>query len=312
MPKKIVLGTRGSELARWQARWVVEHLQGLHPEISIHVRLVKTTGDKMQDVALARLGGKGLFTKELEISLLRGDIDLAVHSLKDVPTSLPDGLALAAITQREDPRDVFLSRQGTRLSELAAGATVGTSSLRRQAQLRHWRADLQMVELRGNLATRWRKMVERQLDGIVLASAGVCRLGWEDRITEFLPPEVCLSAVGQGALALETRGDDAELRAMLQPLHAPATAVATQAERSFLEELEGGCQVPIAALGTLNGDQLTLQGMVASLDGRWLIRDAVTGPAEQTGELGKRLARELLERGAAAILAEIRATGGNQ
>lgn len=304
--REIVLGTRGSELARWQARWVAGELRRLYPDLRIGERLIRTTGDKMHDVALARLGGKGLFTKELEISLLQGEIDLAVHSLKDMPTSLPEGLALAAVTRREDPRDVYLSRTGMPWAELPAGATIGTSSLRRKAQLMHWRPDVKLIDWRGNLQSRWQKMQEKRVDGIILAAAGVLRMGWKERITEFLAPEICLPAVGQGALAVETRADDVQLLALLQPLNHGPTAAATRAERSFLEALEGGCQIPIGALAVLADQELELQGVVASLDGRQVLRGSVTGPAEQAAEVGRRLADDLLEQGAAGILNQIR------
>lgn len=302
----VVLGTRGSELALWQTNWVTERLAGLYPDLSWRVETIKTTGDKMLDVPLARIGGKGLFTKELETALLDRRIDIAVHSLKDLPTELPAGLEVMAITAREDPRDVLLSSREITLAGLPPGARLGTSSLRRKAQLWHWRPDLELVDLRGNLTTRWKKMRELELDGIILAAAGALRLGWEERIRDYLPYEICLPAVGQGALVIEGRARDGEIAGLLQPLHHEGTARVTAAERAFLAGLGGGCQVPIGALAEEDGrGQIRLRGVIADLEGREFLRAENRGPAEAAGEIGRQLAATLIAQGAGRILARI-------
>lgn len=301
-----MLGTRGSELALWQTNWVKERLARLYPDLSWRVETIKTTGDKMLDVPLARIGGKGLFTKELETALLDGRIDMAVHSLKDLPTELPEGLTVMAITAREDPQDVLLSDQNLTLTSLPRGARIGTSSLRRKAQLWYWRPDLELVDLRGNLTTRWEKMQKSGLDGIILAAAGVLRLGWQERIKDSLPYAICLPAVGQGALAIEGRADNREIITMLQPLHHEATALMVAAERAFLASLGGGCQVPIGALAQADDHgQLCLQGVIADLEGRELLREEKRGPVAEAKELGRQLAATLVARGGGQILARI-------
>lgn len=299
------IGTRGSQLALKQADWVKARLEARFSGIRADLKKIKTTGDKILDVPLARVGGKGLFVKEIEEALLREDIDLAVHSMKDVPAALPEGLHLGAVAEREDPRDVLISAGGRRLEDLPRGARIGTSSLRRQAQLLNFRPDLRVVQLRGNLNTRLRKLGEEGLEGIVLAAAGLGRMGWMDRATQFLPFEVSLPAVGQGALGIECRVSDRDTNEKVAALNHPETRCCVRAERSFLKRLEGGCQVPVAAHASLAGGTLRLQGMIASLDGRRLVRESQEGSPGEAEALGLRVAEKLLSLGGEEILREI-------
>ncbi|MGE5663632.1 MAG: hydroxymethylbilane synthase [Deltaproteobacteria bacterium] len=305
----IRLGSRGSKLALWQAEFIqseVSRRAGRPVEI---VR-IKTTGDMILDVPLARVGGKGLFVKEIEEALLSGRIDLAVHSMKDVPTDLPAGLEIVSITRREDPRDAFVSARYGRFEDLPPGAKLGTSSLRRQTQLLAIRPDLKVESLRGNLDTRIRKMEEGQYDAIVLAAAGLRRLGWEKKITHCIPESVSLPAIGQGALGIEIRSDDAATREAVSFLSDRDTAFAVRAERGFLKRLEGGCQVPIAAHGRTEGDAVVLDGLVGRPDGSQVVRGRRTGSVSDPEALGVGLAEELLGRGAREILDEVyRASG---
>jgi hydroxymethylbilane synthase len=293
---QLTIASRGSQLALWQARWVGTQLTALGHQCRIEI--IKTTGDKITDVPLAKVGGKGLFTKEIEEALLEGRADLAVHSLKDLPTVLPGGLALAAVPKREDPRDALVGRK---LAELPAGATVGTSSLRRAAQLRRLRPDLMVESIRGNLDTRLRKLDEGQYAAIVLAAAGLNRLGWAGRIAEILPAETMCPAVGQGALAIETRTQGAGWNACAA-LDDAATHAAVTAERAFLRALGGGCQVPIGAYATVNGGQLHVVGIVIAADGSVLVRAERQGLAGDAENIGAALGAEVLEAGARAIL----------
>ena len=302
---ELSIGTRGSQLALYQANWVKSELLRTHPDLAVTLVKIKTTGDKIQDAPLAKIGGKGLFVKEIEEALLQKRIDLAVHSIKDVPTEFPEGLHLSAITKREDPRDVFISRGHTRLNDLPRGARIGTSSLRRQAQLLHFRDDFEIIPLRGNLDTRLKKLWTTNLDGIVLASAGLKRLGLEEKVTEFLPTELSLPAIGQGALGIETRKGDEGVEKRILFLNDPASAVAVTGERAFLKKLEGGCQVPIAAFGQTHGALLRIEGLVGTIDGKRLIRHHLEGPIEKAEALGIELAEILLSRGAKEILDEI-------
>src|SRR5437763_1597675 len=292
----LVIASRGSQLALWQANWVAGQLAGLGHESRIEI--IKTTGDKITDVPLAQVGTKGLFTKEIEEALLDGRADLAVHSLKDLPTDLPDGLTLAAIPPREDPRDALV---GKKLADLAQGAKVGTSSLRRSAQLRNLRPDLRVESVRGNLDTRLRKLDEGQYDAILLAAAGLKRLGWADRIAEILPVDIMCSAVGQGALAIETRERGAGFDACTALDHA-ATHAEVLAERGLLGALGGGCQVPIGAHARIENGRLYLLGVVASPDGSEVIRAETEGPVADAAELGQALGAKLLNLGARRIL----------
>jgi len=309
-PQRVIrLGSRGSQLALWQAEHIrsgIERRTGRPVEIT----KIKTTGDMILDVPLARVGGKGLFVKEIEEALLGGRIDLAVHSMKDVPTDLPDRLVIAAITRREDPRDAFLSRRYPRLEELPAGARVGTSSLRRQTQLLGLRPDLRIESLRGNLDTRIRKMEEGLFDAVILAAAGIRRLGWEAKITQYLPPEVSLPAIGQGALGIEIRRDDPETLETVSFLNDRETACAVRAERGFLKRLEGGCQVPIASFGRTEGETIFLEGLVGRPDGSQILRARAQGSVSDPESLGVELAEDLLRRGAKEILDEVYRAAG--
>lgn len=289
----LAIGSRGSQLALWQARWIQGKLQALGLESRIEV--IRTTGDRVTSVPLANVGGKGLFTKEIEDALLARQVDLAVHSLKDLPTAIPEGLQLAAIPEREDPRDAMV---GKKLEELRQGAAVGTSSLRRSAQLRRLRPDLQVESVRGNVDTRLRKLDEGQYEAIVLAAAGLTRLGWSGRIAEALDPDLMCPAVGQGALAVETRaGED-----ICAALDHAGTRAAVTAERSLLAALEGGCQTPIGAHARVEGARLRLLGIVLSADGSDWVRDRAEGPVEDARRIGVELADKLREQGAGRIL----------
>ncbi len=301
------IGSRGSPLALWQATWVQKNLaaQGIVATLTV----IRTTGDKILDVPLAQVGGKGLFVKEIEEALLHGEIDLAVHSMKDVPTQIPDPLILAVIPKREDPRDAFISRAGIPFVGLPTGAVIGSSALRRQSQLLARRPDLKCLPLRGNLDTRLRKLEEGVCDAVILAAAGLARMGWTGQITEYLSPELCLPAIGQGALGLECRKDDAETRARIAFLNDPETACCVTAERALLLRLEGGCQTPIAGHATLAGNRLTLTGLVASLDGTQIIREQQSGPATAPEGLGIAVAERLLARGADILLRALSKNG---
>ncbi|MBI5966462.1 MAG: hydroxymethylbilane synthase [Deltaproteobacteria bacterium] len=301
--EKFRLGTRASLLALHQANWVKSQLEEQHPEVEVTLVHIKTAGDKI-DIPLFQVGGKGLFVKEIENALLRGEVDLAVHSAKDLPAIIPEGLMLMAFPQREDPRDVLISKDGRKWSDLPPKGKVGTGSLRRRAQLLHLRPDLEIVSLRGNLDTRIKKLSSLNLDAIVLASAGLHRLGWEDHISEFLEPEVMLPAIGQGALAIEGREGDERVSRLVASLNHCPTQASIHAERAFLKRLEGGCQVPIAGLARVESEKLNLTGLVAGVDGQKLIKGKVEGPLAKSEDLGKQLAEELLERGAADILRE--------
>jgi hydroxymethylbilane synthase len=293
----LTIGSRGSQLALWQARWIQTQLEKFGLECRLEI--IRTTGDKITDVALSKVGTKGLFTKEIEEALLAGTIDLAVHSLKDMPTDLPTGLTLAAIPEREDPRDALV---GARLADLAKGARVGTSSLRRSAQLRSVRPDLEMENIRGNVDTRLRKLDEKQYDAIVLAAAGLRRLGWENRITELLDPSVMCPAVGQGALAVETRDDGGQAQEISKRLDHRESRIAVTAERAVLAALGGGCQVPIGAYATVEDDRIHLQAVIVSPDGREVIGLKASGAAGDAASIGRALGNQLLAEGGRQIL----------
>lgn len=307
MRDHFVIGSRGSKLALWQSEWVKARLAELRPEVEIRIEVIKTSGDVMLDVPLAVIGGKGVFTKELEEALLAEEIDLAVHSLKDLPTTLPDNLSINAITEREDARDALILRQGVpatnnSIKGLPQGAIVGTSSLRRQAQLKHLRPDVSIRDLRGNVDTRLRKLDEDGYDAIILASAGLLRLGFERRINAAISHAEMLPAVGQGALGIETRANDARTAALVSLLeHAPTRAACT-AERALLFALGGGCQVPIAAHAIVEGEMLRLDALVAALDGQRVIRDHIEDDAGHAARAGEALAARLRERGAEELL----------
>jgi hydroxymethylbilane synthase len=305
MPRAVTIGTRGSKLALWQAEWVRSALMQRFPGSQVELLIIKTQGDKILDVPLAKVGGKGLFVKEIEEALQVGRVDLAVHSMKDMPTEIPAGITIGAVPERETPGDVFLSRDGRTLRETPLGAVIGTSSLRRAAQLRQLRPDVKIVSLRGNLDTRLRKLETEDLSAIVLAAAGVKRLGLEQRITEHLPLEFMLPAVGQGALCIEIREKNPRIQPMAAALDHSPTRMAVMGERAFLRRLQGGCQVPIAGYGRVDGGQFTLTGLVASVDGKTLIKHALIGPSSNAERIGIELAEILLSRGADQILRNI-------
>lgn len=305
MKRKIVIGTRASKLALWQAEHVAALIRGIAPDTEVVLKKIVTTGDKILDVPLAKIGGKGLFTKELENEMLAGDIDLAVHSLKDVPTELPLGLVLSAILERADAMDAFVSVRYPSFLELPIGAKVGTSSLRRRAQLLRLRPDLKIEDLRGNIDTRLRKLDEGQYDAIVLAAAGLQRLGWSERITATFSADMCLPAVGQGVLAIESRTEDRDTAQLLQSLDHFTTRVAVDAERAFLSAVQGGCQVPVAVYGCVEGTTLKLRALILSLDGSRSVADVLNGAPEQAVRIGEELAGRLLDAGGRAILQEI-------
>jgi len=301
----IRIGTRGSPLAVWQAEWVRSRLLALHPQHQAELIKIKTTGDKITDVPLARVGGKGLFVKEIETALLGDRIDLAVHSMKDMPAEIPPGLCIGAMPERENPLDVLISRNGHSFEDLPKGARLGSSSLRRGAQVLHVRPDVTVHPLRGNLDTRIRKLKTEGLDAIIVAAAGVRRLGLEARITQYLPEAIMLPAIGQGALAIEMREDDVSTRRLIAPLDHRETRLAVKSERAFLARLEGGCQVPVAARAKIVGDKLELTGLVAEVDGSVLLRETVTGPVDNPEKLGVELANRLLNKGGREILENI-------
>lgn len=310
MKDHLIIGSRGSKLALWQAEWTKSRLEALHLDTKVSIEIIKTSGDLQQREPLAVIGGKGVFTKELEEALLDRRIDLAVHSLKDLPTQLPDRLSIAAITEREDPRDALVLREGFTIEQpsiinLPAGLAVGTSSMRRLSQIKFHRPDLIIKDIRGNVDTRLRKLDEGEYDLIILASAGLRRLGLAHRISAPIETEDMLSAVGQGALGIETRSDDEETRALLAPLNHRETRAACTAERALLRALGGGCQLPIAGHAVVKGQRLRLEGLVAEPSGETIVRDSIEGPASEAESLGKELAQRLLQGGAAALLSEI-------
>jgi len=348
MSKRITIGTRGSKLALWQAEFVKTELQKLYPELKVEILKIKTTGDKILDVPLAQVGGKGLFVKEIEEALLRFEADIAVHSMKDVPTDFPDGLHLPVVCEREDPRDALILNKKLRIKSeelkvksgqlkpnseisnpplpsffkggqggitpslifsLPKKAKVGTSSLRRSCQLLSLRPDLKIEQLRGNLDTRLRKLDEGQYDAIILATAGLKRLGLQDRITEILPPDISLPAIGQGAVGIECRISDEFVNDLISPLNHPETSICVKAERAFLKKLEGGCQVPIAAHARLTNGRIVLDGLVGSISGEKIIKGHSEGEAGHAEILGVTLAEEILSKGAKEILDEVYKSG---
>ncbi|MGR2827260.1 hydroxymethylbilane synthase [Acinetobacter sp. 1124_18A] len=300
--KTLKIATRQSPLALWQAEYIRARLQELHPDLTVELVKFVTQGDKILDTPLAKIGGKGLFVKELEAALLDGRADLAVHSMKDVPMALPEGLTLAVICEREDPLDAFVSNQFEKFADLPQGAKVGTSSLRRKSQILKQRPDLQIIDLRGNVGTRLAKLDDGQYDAIILASAGLKRLGLSERIRHCLTPDISLPAVGQGALGLECRAADQHVLALIQPLLHEETDVCVRAERAFNAYLEGGCQVPIAGYATLQNGQIHIEGRVGSADGQTLLRAELTDEASNAQQLGENLARNLLDQGAGELL----------
>ena len=301
----IVIGSRGSQLALWQANWVKSELERLHDNVDIDIRIIATSGDIIQDVPLAKIGGKGLFVKEIEEALLANEIDLAVHSMKDVPMELPTELGISVITKRENPLDALISKNGEKLADLPQGATIGTSSLRRSSQLLKYRDDFKIHPLRGNVDTRLRKVEEGKYDAILLASAGLNRLGWANRITEEISHDILLPAMGQGALGIETRLDDTKIYDFISVLNHDQTHYAVSAERSLVGRLDGGCQVPIGAYARVEKGLITLKGLVASLDGEIIYKLENVGPVDDAINIGQELGAQLLKMGANEILEKL-------
>jgi hydroxymethylbilane synthase len=304
MPSRpLIIGSRGSDLALWQANHIRDTITKRYPDVSVEIKIIRTSGDRDQNSSLAVIGGKGAFTKEIEDALLRKEIDLAVHSLKDLPTQLVDGLTVAMVPEREDVRDVFISREpGKRLIDLPTYAWVATGSMRRKAQLLKQRGDLQIADIRGNVPTRIKKLMDSEWDGMLLASAGVTRLGLTQHISDYISTEWILPAVGQGALGIETREDDKDLIDLLSVFNDTETLQSVTAERALLNEMGGGCQVPLGALGRVLGDKLTLTACVAHPEGLSIIKGEHTGQASEADKIGRELANTLLDNGAREIL----------
>ena len=299
----IKIGTRGSLLAMWQTNFVAEQIRKFFPDATIEIVKISTKGDRVLDSPLSKIGGKGLFTKEIEHALLNHEVDLAVHSLKDLPTKIPAGLNLGAVTTREDPRDAFVSKKFSSFEKLPTGAKIGTSSLRRRAQIQHLRPDLIVENLRGNVQTRLKKLDE--FDAIILAVAGLKRLELEDRITEIFAVEKILPAVGQGAIAIEIRNDDSRIQNMIEPLNDIETFIETSAERAFLDRVGGSCQVPIGVFGKIHDDTLNLEAVISSIDGKNFLREKISGNKKIAHELGRSLADHLISMGGSKILNEL-------
>ena len=307
--KTIRIGTRGSQLALWQANWVKSNLEGLYRDLQIELEVIKTSGDKILDVPLAKVGGKGLFVKEIEQALMYGQIDIAVHSMKDMPGDLPDSLCIGVIPEREVPYDILISQGDKPIKNLPTGARVGTSSLRRASQLLYMRPDIEIFPLRGNLDTRIRKLTSEHLDAIILAGAGVKRLNLEHVISEYIDPDIILPAVGQGALCIEVRKADPPIHELIAPLDHAETNRIVKSERAFLKRLEGGCQVPMAAFGRIDADTLTLAGMVAETDGTIMHHQTISGAVSEAEAIGHELAGRLIDMGADQIIARLSEEG---
>jgi hydroxymethylbilane synthase len=303
--RRIRLGSRGSMLAIAQSTWVQQQLMRHHRDLEVEFTVIKTSGDRFIDRPIANVGGKGVFTKEIEEALLANEIDIAVHSMKDLPTELAPGLTIAAVPEREDARDVLVTRNHCALDELPSGARIGTGSLRRRAQLLYRRKDLHVTPIRGNVDTRLKKLDSAEVDALIMAAAGLKRIGREERIGEYLPDAICVSAVAQGALAIETREEDVSTRQLLRLLHDPRAFAEVSAERALLARLGGGCQVPIGARARVVDEELSLIGVVASPDGSGLCRGEISGPARQPVDLGQRLADQLINQGAGQLIASV-------
>ena len=302
---KIIIGSRGSQLALWQANWVKSQLENLHGNADISIRVITTSGDKIKDVPLSKIGGKGLFVKEIEEALLAKEIDLAVHSMKDVPIEIPSQLEISIITKRENPLDALISKNGKKLADLPQGATIGTSSLRRSSQLLNHRNDFKIHPLRGNVDTRLKKVEEGKYDAILLASAGLNRLGWSNRITEEISHEIIIPAMGQGALGIETRLGDTKTYNFISSLNHEQTNYEVSAERALVGKLDGGCQVPIGAYAKTEDNLITLKGLVASLDGKIIYKSEIVGPIDDAINIGQDLGEVLLKMGANEILEKL-------
>ena len=302
---KIIIGSRGSQLALWQANWVKSQLENLHGNADISIRVITTSGDKIKDVPLSKIGGKGLFVKEIEEALLAKEIDLAVHSMKDVPIEIPSQLEISIITKRENPLDALISKNGIKLADLPQGATIGTSSLRRSSQLLNYRNDFKIHPLRGNVDTRLKKVEEGKYDAILLASAGLNRLGWSNRITEEISHEIIIPAMGQGALGIETRLGDSKTYNFISSLNHEQTNYEVSTERALVGKLDGGCQVPIGAYAKTEDNLITLKGLVSSLDGKIIHKSEIVGPIDDAINIGQDLGEELLKMGANEILEKL-------
>jgi hydroxymethylbilane synthase len=308
---KVRIGTRGSKLALWQTEFVRRKLSDVFPDVEFEVKVIKTRGDKILDSPLSKIGDKGIFTREIEIELLNREIDIAVHSLKDLPTKLPEGLIIGAVTEREDVRDVLISKDNLKLAELPKEAVIATGSLRRRAQLLHFRSDFKFVDLRGNIDTRFRKFDESNWDAMVLAFAGMRRMNYEGRIAELISTDIVLPAVGQGAIAIEVREDDVKILDLVRRINHIETELATRSERALLRRLEGGCQVPIGAFAVVNDGKIKISAMMSNFDGTFFVRDSIEGfVSNDVEELGFELAEKLLEQGGARILEEIKRASG--
>ncbi len=303
--KEIIVGSRGSRLALIQSELVISELKKHYPQIDFKIKKIKTIGDKILDKTLNKIGGKGLFVKEIETALLKGEIDMAVHSMKDVPSEFPKGLQISAITKRKDVRDILITKEGNSFNELKQGAKIGTSSLRREAQLRGLRKDLNIVPIRGNVETRINKIKEMDLDGVILAAAGLIRLGLEDRISESFSPYDIVPAVGQGALGIETREDDSLIKEMVSKINDDSTSLAVKGERRFMTILNGGCHVPVGGFAYIEDEKLKMVGMVSSIDGQRIIKAYGEDEVQNYGELGSKIAEEVLSRGGREILQEL-------
>ncbi|TCS83472.1 hydroxymethylbilane synthase [Tepidibacillus fermentans] len=304
--KKIIVGSRRSQLALVQTEWVIQQLKTFYPDVQFEIKEIVTKGDKILDVTLSKVGGKGLFVKEIEQALLDSEIDFAVHSMKDMPAQMPKGLTLAAVPKREDPRDCLISRHNYTIDTLPKGAKVGTSSLRRAAQILAYRNDLKIESIRGNINTRLIKLESEGLDAIILAAAGLHRMGWNERITQYLDPMISIPAVGQGALGIQAREDDGNILQMLAKIDHPSTRTLVSAERAFLHRLQGGCQIPIGAYAKWKDDKIYLVGLVASVDGETVLKYQDNGTKDEAIALGIRVAEHLLEMGADQILAQVK------
>ena len=306
--RKIKIGSRGSPLALWQANWIKDQLESQNPDIAVEIVIIKTSGDKIQDIPLAKVGGKGLFVKEIEEALLKKDVDFAVHSMKDMPIKFPFALCIASVTKRENPFDALISRNNIKLNDLPKGAKIGTGSLRRASQLLHYRPDLNLIPLRGNVETRIKKLETEGLDAIILAAAGLIRLGWDDKISEIISPEILLPAMGQGAVGIEARKHDVDNQILLADMDDENTHLALDAERAVVTQLEGGCNVPIGAFATIEGNEMTLRGLVASLDGKTLYKKELKGDKVNAVALGNEMGNALLDMGGDKIMHEINST----
>ena len=304
--KRVIVGSRGSKLALIQANWVISELKRLNPGLEFQIEKISTKGDKITNAPLSRLGGVGLFTKELEVALIKEKIDIAVHSAKDVPTEIHEGLTIGATPKREDPHDVLISCNNASLEKLPDNARIGTSSLRRKAQLLAFREDFKILDLRGNLDTRLKKLEEEDLDAIVVARAGLLRMNYTGQISQIIPFDIMLPAVGQGSLCIEIRKDDTRIQKIVSDIDDEQTRIAVKTERSLLAKLQGGCQVPIGAYAEIQGKEVSVEAIICTLDGDHAIRDRHSGPKNQAAKIGEELARRMLENGGLKILHEVR------